>query len=541
MNRVVEYLIRAKDATMAGVQSATTKLKKFVTQTKAQLDSIGKSEGVNKATSTLADLSGSAKRVLPNLMAVSGAMGMMDGASAKVARAISGIAGMTMMLGPVGAAIGALQVAIGLFAESAQKKIEALQRKTAEMAEYVARQMARVKEEVLTEVREGFEAVATAVDKATKAFERHAQVRARLAAASNSSKASADDLGLTMMERTRDRELGKLNGNERELAAAEWGVKMARERERVEATRNRRAADESRTLVAEAEKRVRLSEKNVDKLEDALQKLRREYKERDLDGLEKRDRDGKWTDFIKDFRAQIKEAEKRVATANEKLLADNEDLNIAKAEAEAGAKAREVANAKAVNATLAAEIEAERTVARVKEDLDKQAEDERLKRLKEIEDENKRIAAEEKRAADELARIEAKRHAQALRAANEELRVAEKEQSVASSRLDAAKQSVSQAWGWYRNRDQMQAQIDEFKAQREAEAQWEKDFARLKDRRRDWRDVEFGKLSADEEAVRQVAFAKEEEQAAQRALDEIAENTAHLKAIAEALATEEGE
>ena len=85
----------------------------------------------------------------------------------------------------------------------------------------------------------------------------------------------------------------------------------------------------------------------------------------------------------------------------------------------------------------------------------------------------------------------------------------------------------------------MQSEIDSYKQQKEAEAQWEKDFAKLKDKRRDWRDVEFGKLSADEEAVRQVALAKEEEQAAQKALDEIAENTAHLKEIAEALTQQE--
>lgn len=85
----------------------------------------------------------------------------------------------------------------------------------------------------------------------------------------------------------------------------------------------------------------------------------------------------------------------------------------------------------------------------------------------------------------------------------------------------------------------MQKKIDDVLEQRAAEAQWEKDFQKLKDHRRDWRDVEFGKLSAEEEAVRQVAFAKEEEKAAQIALDEIAENTAYLKGIAEALTNEE--
>ena len=58
--------------------------------------------------------------------------------------------------------------------------------------------------------------------------------------------------------------------------------------------------------------------------------------------------------------------------------------------------------------------------------------------------------------------------------------------------------------------------------------QWQKDFERLKTWRRDWRTAEFGSLSASDEAVRQVAFAKEEKAAADRAVIETAENTRNL-------------
>ena len=74
----------------------------------------------------------------------------------------------------------------------------------------------------------------------------------------------------------------------------------------------------------------------------------------------------------------------------------------------------------------------------------------------------------------------------------------------------------------------MQAVIDEQKAQQMAEQQWAKDFEKLKSRHRDWRDIEFGKLSASDEAVRQVALAKEEKAAADRAVIETAENTREL-------------
>ena len=74
----------------------------------------------------------------------------------------------------------------------------------------------------------------------------------------------------------------------------------------------------------------------------------------------------------------------------------------------------------------------------------------------------------------------------------------------------------------------MQGVIDEQKAQAAAEVRWQKDFERLKSFRRDWRTAEFGSLSASDEAVRQVAFAKEEKAAADRAVIETAENTRNL-------------
>lgn len=153
-------------------------------------------------------------------------------------------------------------------------------------------------------------------------------------------------------------------------------------------------------------------------------------------------------------------------------------------------------------------------------------------------------AEAEQKLREELAREEReqeeKRHQQRIRNIQSEVSESEKLQSDAESRLSAAQAAVSKAWGWYKDKSSMQSEIDAYNEQKAAEVQWEKDFAKLKDKRRDWRDVEFGKLSADEEAVRQVALAKEEEQAAQKALDEIAENTAYLKEIAESLSAEEG-
>ena len=135
-------------------------------------------------------------------------------------------------------------------------------------------------------------------------------------------------------------------------------------------------------------------------------------------------------------------------------------------------------------------------------------------------------ARQAQRDAEAQARLEKQLHEERMRAAEDEYRQSAKMQSEAESRLAAAQSKVSEAWGFYRDKGKMQGAIDEFRAQQAAEKQWEKDFEKLRSKRRDWRDVEFGKLSADEEAVRQVALAKEEEQAAQQALDAINEQTA---------------
>ena len=94
--------------------------------------------------------------------------------------------------------------------------------------------------------------------------------------------------------------------------------------------------------------------------------------------------------------------------------------------------------------------------------------------------------------------------------------------------MSAAESKLQQAWGWYRDKDSMAAQIAEEKADAQARKQFEKDFERLKDRRRDWRKAE--NLSVDDEAVRRVALAREEKEAAEQPLAEIEKNTADLAA-----------
>lgn len=153
---------------------------------------------------------------------------------------------------------------------------------------------------------------------------------------------------------------------------------------------------------------------------------------------------------------------------------------------------------------------------------------------KELNEENARIdeqlAEEAKRNAEEIAeterRLNEELHAEKMKSILDEktavlasIRDEKAAEADAQARLAAAKTAVSQAWGWYRDKDAMKRQLDEEKENAEAEKQFEKDFEKLSFRR-DWRTAK--NLSVDQEAVRRVALAKEEEDAAQKAVIETA-------------------
>jgi tape measure domain-containing protein len=225
-------------------------------------------------------------------------------------------------------------------------------------------------------------------------------------------------------------------------------------------------------------------------------------------------------------------------------LADPEGEAAAKAakeKADAEAKAAEEAAAKerTLQEMLAeARKKEEEKIAAKKAEAEKKAAEEAEKARKKAEEEAIRLAEKEAEAKQRLLeKLEREReiaeerlHQKNLSRLQEELSVAQGQSNDAHGRLMEARSRLSQAWGWYRDPTSMQAYIDEQIAQKEAEGRFAQDFQKLKDRRRDWRSVEIGKLSAHEEAVRQVALAKEAEAQAKKDLAAIAKNTQDLAA-----------
>lgn len=190
-----------------------------------------------------------------------------------------------------------------------------------------------------------------------------------------------------------------------------------------------------------------------------------------------------------------------------------EEEKIAAKKAEAEKKAAEAAERARAKAEAAAERERKKAEEAAIRQAEREAEAKRIL-LEKLEQE--REAAEERLHQKNLTRL------------RDELAVAEGKEGDAHGRLLEARNRLSQAWGWYRDPSSMQAYIDEHMAQQAAEVQFEKDFIKLKDKYRDWSSIEMGKLSAHDEAVRQVALAKEAEAQAKKDLAAIAKNTQDL-------------
>lgn len=170
-----------------------------------------------------------------------------------------------------------------------------------------------------------------------------------------------------------------------------------------------------------------------------------------------------------------------------------------------------------------------------KEAKEKKAIEEKVKKEKEIQEKKLKEEQEKKlKAAQDLEkekqRLEAETRAKALqetiRGYREELKEKQALQSSAQSRLAQAQNASAQAWGWYRDKNKLKSVLKEEADNAKAETQFQREFERLKSFRYDWRTAnaygsgKMHSLSLEEEAVRRVALAREEEAEAKKAVIE---------------------
>lgn len=157
-----------------------------------------------------------------------------------------------------------------------------------------------------------------------------------------------------------------------------------------------------------------------------------------------------------------------------------------------------------------------------------------LERLKQAQEIAAKAAQDEKAMRESIMRENVKIHREQMKQELAEKRkaerLAEREAGDAQKRLAAARERETSVWGWYRDRDAWAAQLDDERANAEAEKQFEKDFGKLKDKHRDWRTA---KLSDNDELVRRVAISREEKAQAEEYARTTAEAWAQMSECVE--------
>ena len=359
-------------------------------------------------------------------------------------------------------------------------------------------------------------------DKARQNIEDLAAAYIKMQAAKERSETAAGDASVLGLERDK---FNAMAGAATPEQAAQLGkyhdVLLAEERARQSLAKFDREAETSAAKQAAAEDALREAFTKRVHLAQKLRELNKEIKSMDSAAAQMK--------YGYDGSIQKEEELKRMRDAvSRDLEAASRDVDRRKADVDALAASRAAEAQERENIIARTQLEIDERkkayddyVAYVEQEDIRRAEEEWQRRQEEI-----RRAAELE--LKERQRLERELATQRINDLRKELSEREKAEGEARSRQSAVQGSLSQAWGWYRDQSRMQAVIDEQKAQAAAEVQWQKDFERLKTWRRDWRTAEFGSLSASDEAVRQVAFAKEEKAAADRAVIETAENTRDL-------------
>ena len=220
---------------------------------------------------------------------------------------------------------------------------------------------------------------------------------------------------------------------------------------------------------------------------------------------------------------KIEQARRTAEKADLRIVDEEKNLEDEKKNREALEMELEAADLKRTNDKKKREEEvAKAGEKKVKELADKEAAAREAAAKKAAETQKKldaeAAAARERQAQKELDQ-KIKNHQKLLAAEN-------KAEGDARTAQAKAETKLQRAGGWYRDKDSMRAQLEEEKAEAAAQKQFEKDFAKLKSKRRDWRTAE--NISVDDEAVRRVGMAREEKAAADKHLAEIEKNTADL-------------
>ena len=452
-------------------------------------------------------------------------LGKLPGAFGKIQDAVGGFGAKALaVIGAfkIGWDIGSWlneKVIVPLF--GIKDPIEELKRQNRELKRQ-AEEAARKWEEALEKWSAGWESEVRGAEKARQKIEDLTQAYLKMQAARERVQSAQDDATLLGMQRDKFNAMAGAATPEEATALGKYhDVLIAEEQTKQRLAEFDRRAEESAAKQASAEEQLN---KAVDKRSRLRQQMAELDRKIAYAQSQQSVEDLGWERSAKEEDRLLKRKEK----LQEQLDTASRDVRNRRADVDAMSVARGAEAQERANIEEKAKLEVDERkksfddyIAYVEQKEMEAAAQEWNRQQEEI----RKAVEQEQR---ERQRMEQQLAAQRISDLRTELSERQRMENDARSRQSAAAGNLQTAWGWYRDQSQMQAVIDEQKAQQMAEQQWAKDFEKLKSRHRDWRDIEFGKLSASDEAVRQVALAKEEKAAADRAVIETAENTREL-------------
>ena len=385
---------------------------------------------------------------------------------------------------------------------------------------------AKAWEDRMAKMAAGWDAEAKSAQRAVKLVDDLTRAYLQLQQARERIRSAGDDAELLGLQRDKFNAMaGAATPEEAAALGKEHDIRIAEAEARQKLEKFDRDAETSQKQLEAEERKLRIATRHVNRVNDQISQAEKRLAYLESD---KSVEDMGWE--------QSNAAENKMRARLEKL---KEERRSAEAEEDQQRRTVEASRLSATadpqvrqNIIAAAQLEIDEKkkayndyIAQVEADEARRAEEEWNRQQEEIRREAELELRERQKVEQQIA---AQRLADLRAEMQTELRERERIAADARSRQSAAAGGLATAWGWYRNQSQMQAVIDERKAQAAAEVQWAKDFERLKTWRRDWRTAEIGSLSAADESVRQVALAKEEKAAADRAVIETAENTRDL-------------
>ncbi|MBR4603834.1 MAG: hypothetical protein IKO43_03190 [Kiritimatiellae bacterium] len=466
-------------------------------------DSTG--EGAKSAENSLESLKRKAQDFQKGLMAIvalDSVFGRMGSAVQKVANvaksAVSGFQAFGLAGGIVTTALSAANAVGEAFIERAERARDAV----LAWADAMRERLASMRQGAFDALASDLERVERASAAAAASFDRLAASRERANARREALFSAAGEASMLDLRAKASKAVFDADDEDRARVRAEWAVKIAEKEAAQKSLAADRAAKAEEERLKLLERRVRLearaardADASVAKAQEALRVARETAEASGKRGWEvDADSDvARYSRLLDAAKARADAASARAGGARD-ALAD------ARQASESAALERRNSLAAAAEARLAAERNLDDILRREHLDALQKEEADRLDSLRL--EERERLAAERRIA----------RERESLSKAELQERLADERNAAAL--VIEAQARLNQAWNWYKDKDALAVQIKAEKEDAKAQIQFEKDFGRLRRFRKDWRNAE--NLSLDDEAVRRVAVAREQRDAAER-------------------------